>query len=691
MASFDQNVPQIAPDPLSYTRLFHGVDEPKPDLSKATLIKGTTDALESGVTGADQALQKHAEFLGEQMGEKEQSDFLSNVQVADNLTNGKDNIPSQLANGLNFIARNKDAYDQGTLRETEYLRNLYEKAKSIRQQLPSYRDYFDRGVEKVTGITPNANALIKSLLQDINDRKSKADKNNDEIERNLINQASQGNTAANLAFNNLKAGKIDHSDALGVLTKSNALEWNAKDARSNLEIVQSNSTMNQIPATRIISQDYSQQAQNMWENFKPNIPGVDKNTTLEQLFLNREQGQGLQLDDNQWQILGQQWDAAVAHMNADRNKFYNQVDPRTKQSLRQMAGDKFDDSIKNAGTLLTDIRKNITDKDTGGMFNTEISNKIQAAQDTQKLRADPGMGPMMGIMQGLKQSGGEQFVGQIWSQLSPAFPDSFSKLNLTLLATKMASGQRYTLNQAVDSMADAAKDGRGEVNPDQIRALVKDIPVTTITRPDVTDQVKRNMVMSAFSPGNDGLLAKIPSNTIANGKEIQGRQSVYEAYTSPKMVSEIKRLADDGHPRLWEFFKQWNINEFSTDLFGDDVNRLSQIEKRPNFEIHFQDGAGSSPPKFIGFNKYRIKEGPPIPVSQDIQSTLDNVNKAVIGLYNVYSAEGDTSAEVKAHILQVLQAHNVDPNVGNTIDRQMLIAVGTKKTEKDQSKAKQNE
>lgn len=698
MASFDQNVPQIAPDPLSYTRLFHPIETPKPDESKADLIKGVGNAVEAGVKGVDTALGKQAEFLGEQMGEKEQSDFLSNVQFADNITNKRDSggpqTPAQITNGLEFLQRNKDAYDQGKLRETEYLRNLYEKAKSLRAQWPSYRDQIDRGVEKATGITPNANRLIESLIQGINSTKSKEDKVKEKIVNDAITQASQGNTAALLGLQNFNAGKGDHMDLLSTMTKSNALEWGAKDARSSLEIAQAGATINQIPSTRIIAQDYSQGLQNLWENFKPNIPGIDKNTTMEQLFLNREQGQGVKLSDDQWQALGQQWDAAITHYNADRNKFYNQVDPKTKQSLRMMAGDKFEESIKNAGSLATDIRKAITDKDLGAMFNTEVGNKIQAAQDTQKLRSDPGMGPIMGILQGLKQSGGEQFVGQIWSSLAPSFADGFSKLNLTLLAAKMASGQPYSLNRAVDSLAEASKDGKGEVNPPAIRALVKDIPVTTITRPDVPDQVKRSMVLSVFGPDNDGLLAKIPSDTsTAEGRPIQGRQSVYEAYTSPKVIAEIKRLADDGHPRLWEYFKQWNVNEFGTDLFGDDVNRLSQLNKAPNFELHFQDGAGTSPPKFVAFTRYRANTpaGSAVPVSKDLQGTIDNVNKAVIGLYNVYSAEGGSSAEVKAHILQVLQAHDVNPNEGNSVARQMLIAVGTKKPVKDESKAKQNE
>lgn len=692
MASFDQNVPQIAPDPLSYTRLAKGIETPKPDVSKATLIKGVTDTLETGINAADETLKKHAEYLGEQMGEKEQSDFLSNVQTADNLVNKRENIPSQLAGGLNFIARNQDAYDQGKLRETEYLRNLYEKAKSLRTQWPSYRDYIDRGVEKATGITPNANQLIKSLLQDINDKKSKEDKYKDQVLRDAVTQAAAGNTAALLGIKNLQDGKIDHTGLLGTLTKSNSLEWQAKDARSSLEIVTAGDRMNQIPATKIIQQDYAEQSQHVWDSFRPSIPGMESTKSMADLLLEREQGKST-LTDDQWLAIGQQFDAAVSHMNADRNKFYNQIDPKTKQSLKMMAGDKFEETIKNSGSLLADMRKNITDKDLGGMANTEVANKIQTAKDTQTLRGDPLIGPMMGITSGLKSLGGEQFPGLVYSQLAPVFGDSFSRNNLTLLATKMASGANYSLNRAVDAMASAAKTATGDVNEAQIRHLVKDIPVTTITRPDVTDAVKRSMILNTFGPDDFGILAKIPANTIANGKEIQGRQSVYEAYTSPKMISEIKRIADDGHPRLWEFFKQWNINEFGTDLFGDDVNRLSQISKQINYDIHFQDGAGTSPPKFIGFLRRRANtpEGQMTPVSDDIQKTIDNVNKAVIGLYNVYKAEGGTTEDVKAHLLNVFQAHNVNPNEGNSLARQMLIGISVKKPEKDQSKAKQNE
>jgi hypothetical protein len=692
MAAFDASTPapQEAPNYLRYSR---SISDIPPNKSGEILFKGIGDAIEEGVKGLDETLKKHAEYLGQQLGDQEQTDFLNGVKVADSLTRQQDNAPQAIKDGLDFIQRNEDAKSQGRIRETEYYRNLYEKAKQLRSQWPGYRDYIDKGVEKATGITPNANKYIQSLLSDINERLTKQDKITNEVVSQAVRQAGEG--APGMADNVIayQNGKLSAQDLLKYSNRANALKWNSQQDVDRMHSVEAGDKIGQSAAEKVINGTVPMAYSHMLDGLTVNIG--PKNYNVQELMDSVAKGEKPDIPDEAFQQLAQFENQRYLRLRAQQEAEFNKPGPNGQPSVRVMAGSSYKKTMDDAYEQHKQFQEAMTNKDIGAMFRTK--NAAEAQLNGGVYTALQGsLRPTLLALNAFNKAGGSNLTPLIYSELNKQGVGKIDQNSIGSLIANLATNTKLkgidSLSKSVDTVVYGSRDSTGQPNPAAVNAMIK-IPAQMLTSPELTDDAKMNIIRSTFSPSNYNLFSKIEMDyTTPDGRKISGRYGAFSYFTSPETAKEIKRLSGIYGSNVYENYKNWSEVAFTNDLFARSLKTLAETEKAPNYEIHWKVPEGGGPPQFVGQQLYRSSNRGTARVTDLqnpwVQHNLDNINEGIRSMYNVYKQDREEGA-IPARLLQIMHSSGISADEGNSLARGLLIAIGAKQKLEDAMKSQQ--
>lgn len=702
MARFDVPVqPENAPQFFHWSKPISDIH---PDMSKATLFKDIGDTVEEGTKGltkfAGEFLQKKSEDVAESKTKQYlttdedlyQKTFPGQLpsratdKTPDTLTpNADDNgydtakVPTIIKDKLAGAANMKAAREQGGLpghiRDTQYYADIYKAASELRAQFPGYRDYIDKGFEKVTGFTPNANAYRKSLLADLNE--AYAAKNTEKSK--LDGKLAEYNHIYGVADirDNVDGGKMTISQGWHELAKLTAFKGTAELAESNAKVNSYN------------NEQLTEQGRTLMQQVVPGIVGTAITGALKSIFPTSESIDSATPDH--WRAFGQKLQLAEAGIR-------NNVDAMLPKNLKPAMGDKYEEALKPYLAELEGWKKAVTDKDIGMMH--DLENGKKAMENTLEFNALKNS-DWFKSMYLMKQMGGPGFqftISSLGKDIgfnapgSPKFPEE-----LKSILNRAATGTMpNNLNNIKQMLGYINKESKGSA-PDAAAHIgsIHD----AIASPNVPDPMKANLVKYAFGEGTEGWLGNIKDDTIdpATGKQVNGRHAIFWQYSDPKMVESIRKLG----PQVFQRYQDWMLNTFKRDIIGGDLKYLSNLPWVRGMTLTLDTPHnGKDPMKFVarpggnpslpGEGVARASYGTAPYDEQNIQFNVGKVNYALATLSNVLGPD-----VANARFMEALHNSGIDTRTRTgqpqtTLDHLILsigVAGGPKpESTKEQSK-----
>jgi hypothetical protein len=699
MATFSPQVQSIQPD--NYLRWAKPAE--KPNLLSATGIAADYlgKGIESGAEEINKGVKQYAENRGVEAGEEVQNMYGKLTEVGheaalpgdipdpafnkDTLTPGKPAVPQAVEDGLKSVATTQAAYNQGSapghVRETQYLADLYKKASQLRAQWPGYRDYIDKGIEKATGITPNANSYIKSMLADINEVLTKKNTGDNHAMNLITTEAANGNPSAREQYALINSGKKTVQQAVLDLGQGNVTKWQAEHAEQVLKVTEAGTKMNNQVAVDT-SRNYINQTANQFIRDRLTDMGLNE-TALDKL----SKGE-MQLNPEQIRTLD-------AYITRQEQVFKTQiddwankphVDPVTGKGTntwRVAAGKDFDEIYKQNTEVFGMLHKAIIDPNSG-MLN-QVANSIKDANNGMQLGIwkDPGtVGQQFRSLKAFQEFGGGQLVaGLIGRPGFTSFP-SVSQME-SVVGDNLAGYRTKGIDGIKETLQTLAKETHGE-NPTAIRNYAMALG-KLVNAPEVKDEGKVNILHHLFDPKEQGWVGLIQEggNSIA-------RHDMYNRFTNPVFVQKLMQLADQYHdPQIKENYRNWVFNTFNKDLFTNDLQDLAAFQERQGIKLNWNTDAGH-PPRFEAApqaGKFPqagiIGQGQAERRADEVNKALTKLNMGIASLGNVYL---DQTPSI---ILRELQNRGIPFEKGSVADQLIPAMAAHAKPKAESSKAQE--
>lgn len=678
MADFNPSIQDVQPP--EFLRYFKSIETPEVDKSKAIAIKGVGDIAEQAITSADEVEKIHAEHLGRDLGEQETTNFLGTTLDSLIAKTDKD-VPEGVQNGLNSIGNLQSGKDH--MSELEYRKNLYVKAKQLRDANPGYRDYIDKGVAKVTGINPTANEYITSLLSDLNRNLEQKNKGKEKALNEAYTQLAAPGMADNIA--SYQRGEHDDNWLNHKTAEAGSFQYQAKQKEAAFKMFEGDRSTSQAKAVDLIN-DYATGYTSQTLNGTIVSMGLNEGK-LKDLVDKQSRGEDLGLSDDQWKqaavYLESQKRAMQSHYDS---KFTSMVGPDGR-SVKVTAGDKYDSSIRQGSSQIDGYLDAIKSKDLGFMTrqrdavegiksgdaysiytkNADISQQIRFLSAVRSTMGDQSTAALVGIM-------GADFRNKITDKTSVE----------NLVGSMVVPGGF----KGVDNISKAYQAASNEGNAAD-RNVVVTAPTQIVPNPEVPDPAKLQALKYTFNPSSEDLLSKVAADgKTLDGKDIRGRHAVFSDYAKPAMVAEVNRLSSQYGSQYKDSYVKTMETWFAKDLFGRDVNELATMQKEPGVVLKWHDD-GHVPYFEIARGKngnLQNMQRPDIelprlnyqdidPVRfQNMQRAINRLNGGIASMSNVYANTGE---QMSGKILTLLSNSGVDMSKSNVnIPYNLLTAVG---------------
>lgn len=684
MAKFDQPV-QEQGDP-NYLRWAKSIEAPSPNLAGAKAIEGATEAITEGTKGLNKFAEQQAQATAEKAADTIQGDYGSSVKALyektfpgqseaelnspiDSVTNNDTkNVPKPITDGIAYARNVSAARDQGGtpmhIRETEYYRQLFQKASELRSQWPGYRDYIDKGFEKVTGITPTANAYIKSMISELNEAYGK--KNSDDT--HLQSQFAQHNSIPGVADirSQYNAGLLTPDQAWHKMAKVTAVLGTAQLAKSTAEIRTSQLGFDE---------DHGIAAMSAY------IPGVVHSAisgVLGKYDLDK-------MDDATWQSVARDLMVSRAQTEKNIDSFFTgkkNTDGTFSPGIREQMRDKYVDYRKNLMSQYDLWDKIVADKDFSYAKATKAAAESMENQNNYnvlKSKNDTAIAyQALGIA---KHFGAGVLAPQTLATLSGSnkpVPDA-SELRVMLgsAAGGLNLGNITSMKQALGLID---KENKGK-SPESNNQHIQDV-LNTIANSNATDEEKAHLAKYMFGTKDSDWLSLVKQDSVdpVTGKAVDGRHAVFWRLSKPAFVSQMQQLGG----KSLQDYNQWMEDTFKRDIIGPDIHALPALQVTSGLELSMIRNPGK-PIQFYGnfsspdYMKSKYVGRDPSSTEANIKLSLSNLNLALEALHNV---QGDRA---NGNFMQMLANAGVDLRnapVDSLAHSLMLSIQGNKAPEK---------
>lgn len=681
MANFN---PQVQPtqDP-EWLRLSKPVEQPEANRSTAIGIKTAGDAAEEGLKGVDTVMKSHAEDVGYAMGQQESSDFLSALSTTQDSLLGKappEGVPPQVEAGLTSIQNNEGARSGGHISELEYRKNLYLKAKDLRSAYPGYRDYIDKGVEKATGITPNANQYITSLITQIN----KSTETAKEFQNKVMNKALEHIDAPGMDgfISARKRGIIDDDQFLTKIHEATAWKYTDELASARYRKADNENKYQAQAAKDRITEYVSGYTQKTLDGTLVNM-GLT-NERLTDAIAREASGKDTGISEDTWRQAAQFHLEQVRQMRAAiDNKFQTELG-KDGRPIRVAAGNDYNATIEANMTYANNITQAIKDHDLGFMYNNKNAADAVVNNTKWKILQDKSVGGPISLIGAMKALGGENWIPTMFGAMlgdkdigkALVSPESVKEL-----LRNQALGGGFKGIKGINDAFDAASQEGRPID----KQIVVNGPAAALANPETPDQQKLNTIKYTFSQKEDDLLGKIDMDgKTLDGRDIKGRYAVFAEYAKPSVVKEVARLSNQYGDKYFTDYRNWMETSFTKHLFGEDLNSIREMQSFPGMKLKFTDN-GTAPPRFeidyvaksSGFTKEQQGR------LAVLHQTLTRVNGGIASISNVYKESGDSVAARLTTIMSSSARIDFGNDNRDVLQKMLNSVIASKKPKKE--------
>jgi hypothetical protein len=638
MATFAPTTPTI--DPENYMNWSRPISQPTLRSPMGEALKGAGEVIEQGTKFADSILKDFAENKAYDYGKNAQGEFISGdlkdtmVSLLSKVTG--ENVPGTINQGLSQAGRFASIFESGKIPEILYKSNLDSIAKTLRSQFPAYRDYIDKGIEKATGVTPNANETIRGIMGMMNTISEKLDKERSSVD-SLYHEGLTKGYNLNPVYNAYVAGKASTSDFYSEYYNNSRRDADIRNRNAEYE------------GRKQAGEDASRVAfQNMNSIAEPWI-----NDSLQHLRMPDGTPVTDIIDTAQKRQDGRLTDAEAGQLAPILNENRRRVEADLRSNFRQngwlkdYTGDPTE-LFKRHFDQYDQYVKAVTDKDAGlAHAHGNLADAIARDAHFSMLRTWPAAS----IYAAAQKVGGDQLVaGLITKTLGTKGYDLPTQRSLELMMLGMASGMRN-----INDVFSATKDGvdRGETKNNTLLDVSK-LPASIILSKDsfINDDVRRNIAEGVFGPGVPNIISRVKmDHTDEKGNPVAGKYNLYANYTSEAYAREMNRLGKD-RPEIWNHYKDWAESTFTKELFSRDIQYgLGGLTLPPGMHVTWEnDPSQHNAHQFVLKNKF----------GQDVTSynaSMVRLNEGIKSLSNVYKIHGDN---VNNKLIELFHSSDID-------------------------------
>lgn len=592
-------------------------------------------------------------------------------------------VPAAVQSGIAKVQTLQDAFVNGKVNDTWYHGNLASAVTGLRSKYAGFTDYIDQEVSKITGVVP-ANAYVADLMQDINraqvNKKTEADKTLD-LARSAMTKGFDG---ANLMYQRLQqdpsfAPKFNewYTEQNAAFTRLQLQDLQRNNLKGNQDFVkeQQKTYLSDFLGSTV-SADLNKMVKlsGMDQPMAPmdllndasNNPGKYSEKQMEE-FATRMQSH-MAVMKAQLTALTDSKGYTKAVGNADRDaavesatKIYQAMYNGLREGGAAGAGLAFTQA-NQARAFLDTSKNNLTNGDLGQyLTNAEI---ISA-----KLGPSASGVIMPMLLQGQKDPKTGEITGGLVQRLQPLFTQN--------KAQALAQPDPNNPVSIVDHIDQANKDTRitKQEKPflfDKYVSTVKDL-----NNPQVSDDIKSNIVKYMFGPKSNSLLSNFNNDYTTPSPDRQstifhpGKQTVFLQMTDPSITNQVAKLDTESKAQ----YRNW-ADLAGRELIGADVRVLSNHfigHDNLYFEwnstskkLTLKDTEGAlAPPTAQAMSPYAAPSAygpaPQAPPSHgyiaQVQATVERINKILPNLDKIYGMNGGNTEQM---LLQTLQQYGMD-------------------------------
>lgn len=588
-------------------------------------------------------------------------------------TSSDPEVPQDVQDLGDHLSTLRSARDGGKISSTYYESRLLSEAKKLRAQYPGFRNEIDQEFAKVTGSNP-ANAYIRALTSDINRSANSASSELKKAESFILQR--NGYPGARQILDKVRTGQATLSDVVDWASPYDAESW---------EINTENARINNSKLTR----EENQAKKGL---FFDKVAGKAVGRVADQLaadmgITSAEDAARLETATKTGAMNSQNWLAMSQRVAQEKVRIQVLMRNQATQAgmVETLGMTEVNRKIDEATKPLDWLQDRIFNKDYGGFYQAQQDIKAMNNDAQRAMLQHPKIGPILQMTNAVKELGGESNVVTLSQDIIKGdFPQSMKtyakqwQLGFATQYNLRHTGIPVTFNDALDDIREKAKTDPSMNNKRMNKYLMNE--VTKITRPDISDDIKKNYALAAFSPQNRGMLSKLSADGYdARGNAITGQAAVFQNFTSPEMTKEMWRLGQKD-PQVWKNYTDWAQETIASDLANRDINSLAVIR---NPSIHV--GWDSENKRLVAradvteAMRYRTGGGSVInpeldPEYQNVQRTVNRMNGYLSNYKNIAEASG---VPVDAFLIKTIAAVNPEA-VRNTqsIPYQLLRDLG---------------
>lgn len=627
MAIFNPNVGQTS-DP-NYWRYSHPISNVDADKTLAASIKGVTDIFETGIKGQDVFESERAKATARRDVTDIQQEYISDLtktaqatvapgtatsapgaagaRAEAGVTASGDVIPQPQADLPPGVQQDlADIREQGgilttarangKISTTHYRTRLNELAKSYRAANPGYAEFYDKAIEEITGVKP-ANALIQSLIGDLNAAAAASGKQTDKLnayflshmkevpegdlwyQRWLSGQATTQETLNHYyTFMEYKS-RLDRIDANLRTRNLQRKDLEDNDERRATDSV--NMHVNhayRLAATGIKGQS-GQNIQNMIDGWISGALPTPSDAEVAPYIAALESR------------YGQTRSAIISELAKPRTDEFGKPMPSVLATLGKKAYEMVDRQMEASFGHTIQLLKS---KDIGFAFNNMRMNQHMMADTTKQVYNDKDLGEIIRIQKVISDAGPgaltELLRTYLTSNLKPTLPermDNFVQRNI-MRAGVPSTGGTDKPSSTDDADAIIQRFGRNSAGT----GIVSNVEgvAGALMNPNLDKRdpgFRKEFATYLFGPKSRDFLTRISTDYVnVNGRLMPGKYQVYEMLGSRAMSENIKAMND---PAISLMYKNWMEHTFGNILMRGEIHDLADLHLPQNIKVYYDD------------------------------------------------------------------------------------------------------
>lgn len=475
----------------------------------------------------------------------------------------------------------KSSVGAGKIPQSYYEGRLLAEAKRIRSQYPGFRQEIDDAFAKVTGSNP-ANAVVHSLVREINAGAAGTTKQQDKVLHYV--QQHLGIPGAEQLAQKIISGEITPAQA-----ESAAIQLFAPHERLETQVKEHKAIMDDTNVTR---DEKSYHAQKAFDKAAGGIINNAISSVMHSLGLTDsatvgDVDNGLKngsIDPKVWEEKGQQMIALKARVraqilaSADKYGITENYKGGKKELIKDL-----DANLSQFET----VKDLIYAKDTGTLFHLDRHNAAQLSQDKTDMLRSSKVGPFYRQVQVMRSIGGENYMkdlnlGMVSQNIPAQYKELYSSWSQEIVSQSQygPTGKPATFTDMLDDLT-----AKGANVPAATKKIMDRVDDISSKDPKVTDDIKENIALGAFSPGNRDMISKLhPEDVDAKGKPVTGQNVVFQKWTTEETTKSLKAL-DAKRPGVFGMYVDWAEHTMGSILLPREIANLNSLEESKDIKI----------------------------------------------------------------------------------------------------------